>query len=228
MNRNRAILDFVARHRGVPTDVLHDKFFSGLSQSAASQVLARLEQADQLHSQKFNGNRKLWRLGKAAVKRYGLRTAHSRALPPTRVPVELGALDFCMEKQQHRLTPRELVRHYQSYPKQLLFKHPYYVDDDGETKRLAQIRVELSVNPISVIKKHKNSFFKCCDKYQAFRALYDNDHLMFVVVSPFERLLTALADQIAQAPWYPTRRLYHSARLASFLQEEPSHKEYLL
>jgi len=226
MNRDQAIIEFHVRHHGVPTDVIQDKFFSGLSQSATSQVLSRLKQKQQLASQKINGNSKLWRLGRATVKRYGLRTARSKPLPATRIPIEIGALDFCIEKQQHRLTPRELVKLYPSYPKQLLFKHPYYVDDDGETKRLAQIRVELSANPISVMKKHKHSLFKCCDEYKAIRRLYDNEEMMLVLISPFEHLLVALSDQIVKAPWYPTRRLYPSKRLARYLREnEPDDKE---
>ncbi len=221
MNRDQAIIEFHLRHRGVPTDVIHDKFFPGLSQSATSQALSRLEQTQQLASQLVNGNSKLWRLGSAAVKRYGFRPRRANPLTAEQIRKEIGALDFFLQMQQHRLTPDELAKFYPRYPRQLLFQHPYYVADDGEKKILAQVRVELSKNPFAVMRKHQDSLARCCDEYKAFRRLYNNDEIMFLVISPFERLLVALSGHIVKAECYSRRYgLYHSKRLARYLGED--------
>ena len=226
--RDQKIIELVHRYRLMLPSILHKRFFSHASLNAVTQVTRRLVAQEYLTKHTLLAQRKYFRPGPAAVKkRAGWRTSETKKLPPQTIPVELAALLYCCDAGQHRLTPREVVETYKDFPPELLWQHPYFIDDDGESKRLAMIRVELSASPPSILKKLKKSIYRLNDEYPGFRSLYDSDQLKLVVVSPNNELLFGTSEEkedpnslyclLQKEQWIPDTHLYPLPDLLHFV-----------
>jgi hypothetical protein len=199
-----------------------DRMFSDTSSNAMSQVITRLRKQQYLNSFTLCANQRYLRLGPAALKKgNGRRVSQTKALPPSQILIQLASLFYCClgGVVRKRLKPRELARAYPHYPPQLRIQHPYYVDRDGKTHRLAMIVVESSANAQRILDKHMARIDRYRRDYPAIGPMLDQGDLMIVSLFPSAEVLTRFNELLAGHRWYPPSRTFHIPYLNDYLPQ---------
>ncbi len=219
--RDEAIIDHVDRNRITLRLVLEMLFFAHCkkTRNAITQVTSRLCKEGSLNRYKLLANSFYFTLGPCAVRKNpARRMSQTKRLPPARLPIELGSLEYCCLTGvvRKRLLPQEVARAYPQLPKELRWQHPYYIDHDGDTRRLAMVRVELSGSAGFIIAKHKKNFYQY-GAHPGLRSMLDQGQLMIVVVSPNKDVLSRFAELLEGDPFYPPCRLFECPDLWNFI-----------
>ncbi len=93
--RDNEILAHVLRQHITTLSVIEDLFFGGLHYDTTRKVVRRLVAANYLVRYPLYGNFDYFRLGKAAISRWGYPRTRQPALGSQRLPYELGCLALC-------------------------------------------------------------------------------------------------------------------------------------
>lgn len=182
--RDHAILDHVRRYRITTQEVLQMVFFPEQKIDAVKSTVRRLTGAGHLTDAPLYGTRKYYHLttrtGRAlfSLPDYFCRPLGEQALPQT-----FGVLCFCClaSEFRERFTREQFEAQFPDLAS-AQYPHPYYIDDDGEKKRLGCILVDQGAD-------HKRILRKCRDivndkKLSApFRGLIENDDFLIAIVT---------------------------------------------
>jgi hypothetical protein len=152
--RDRRILEHVARYRLSTNDVLRKLFFSARRPNAVTKVTARLCRAGLLSKFVLYHPRLYFTVGPQATQRLGLPQRRSAPLGPQSLPTEYAVLAYATRSQKvhPRLSAAELRQQYAWLPVALR-EFPYCLDRDMDPPALELVRVDLGGKPDHVARK---------------------------------------------------------------------------
>jgi hypothetical protein len=201
-DRDYEIFQHVMRYHMTTREVLHRLFFSDSEENAATKVTSRLTLHGYFNRYDLYPPRTYFVLGPQAVRIMGVSPQKTKAFGPQALIREYATLAFCClsPEPRTRLSVRELQeRHAQLLQGKLDSSH-YYLDNDGQTTRLAYIRVDFGGPPEHVVRKCKQDID---DRYPhpAFKELIDSDRFLIAVVTAREEKAAAIHDAIKRQTW---------------------------
>lgn len=150
-DRDREIIEHVARHRLSTPTVLYELFFraDGVETNAVTKVTSRLTERDFLRRHPLYESYSYFTLGKRGAKTAGLNTKRiGGPLGPQALYRDLGMLHFCALRPTERtkLTVREINAAVNGYPElrhRGLKNDSYYVEsNDADGQRLGLVWVD--------------------------------------------------------------------------------------
>ena len=152
--RDRKIIDHVARYRISTNEVLHKFFFERRQPNAVSKVTARLCRAKLLARFTLCHPRSYLTLGPLAAQQLGIPLHRTYPLGPQSLPTEYAVLAYCSfaSTPRVRLTLSELRQRCPWMPSPLL-DFPYCLAPALDTPVLELIRVDLGGKPDHVARK---------------------------------------------------------------------------
>lgn len=146
--RDRKILEHVARYRLTTPEVLDRLFFAGQVE-ARKGVLKRLTK-EHLKAEQLFLQRKYYRLSKVSARLLGIHEEAAEPLGVQAKPTQYGILSFCCSRDGQewpRYTRPEFLKDFPEFGERCIPRNDYfldyYVDYDGKQARLGQIHVDL-------------------------------------------------------------------------------------
>lgn len=199
--RDIEILEHVFRYRMTVIEALENLgFFADDTPHAAKNVLRRLKSGGFLNSAPLYGNRRYYYLTSVAAHAIGYSEAVARPLPEQTKTDAFGMLAFCCLRDTHqeKLTLDEFRS---SFPK--LFRNGerpnYYLDTEGETKRLGFVRIDRGGMGRwdRLIARCRDDVAKRCD-LPDFRRLIDGGAFVFTLLTALPQKAERLADAFSE------------------------------
>ena len=199
--RDRKILDHVARYRLTINQVLHRLFFPDNGQSAVAKVTGRLCSAKRLAKFKLRHPRVYFTLTATEAQNRGLSISRAQSLGPQALPTEYAVLAYATlgSVQHRRLAASELQQSFPWLPPETL-DSPHCIDESGGHPVLEMIRVDLGGKPDHVARK-------CYADIQArrsarqFESLVHQARFRLVVVTGTQEKAAAIQAAIDQHVW---------------------------
>ena len=143
-DRDCDILNHVMRYRLTTPEVLHRLFFSDSDRNAVTKVTSRLCEHEFLQSHSLYASFTYFTLARHGAKFTGLASNKLGPLGPQALFREYGTLAFCClsDTPREKLRVRDVAAQFPAALARKLDCSHYYVDHDGEHKRLGYIWVE--------------------------------------------------------------------------------------
>ena len=173
MDRDYDIFEHVMRYRLTTREVLQRLFFPDSELNAVTKVTSRLVEHGFLNRYELYPNRSYFTLGPKSASFLGISRKKTKEIAGYAKAQEFGILSFCClaEKLRERLTVRELSERFPDLLHGGLDNSRYYLDHDGQTTRLAYIRVDGGGSIDHILRK-------CRDDIAARLRLEPFEHLM--------------------------------------------------
>lgn len=211
--RDNQVISHVLRNYMTTLSVVQDHFFQDLHYDTARKVLRRLVSANYLTRYPLFANSDYFRLGKAAISRWGYPRTRVPALGSQRLPYELGSLALCCmgDEKRVRLHASELLSIFPWFPESLT--QWAYIH---EKSVLTSIRVECTGFGSTVLEKLGAQLHD----YQidpSFRALVQARRFQFAVVTASEQQELALIKALQTDPFPVSVQTAHYSELARFI-----------
>ena len=221
--RTQRVHDFVARGRMVPVPVIHRKFFAHATRNAASKFTGQEVRKGYLNRYRLTGNRFYFTPGPCLVRKMNLPASFAKKVPPQRFLQELGSLYYCSLStvERTRLLRAELSSLYPWIPQKKL-QRPYYLHTEGDTTRLATIRVEFSQSAYNIHKKHKKELHQFRDTSLEFRTLCETDGFLLAIITASDRTRDKLIAEIERDVWFPPCVVFSCPDLLEFVPQGSS------
>lgn len=201
-DRDYEIFQHLLRYRLTTREILHQLFFSDSEPNAATKVTSRLVLHDYLRRYDLFPPRSYFVVGPQAARFLGISSKKAASLGPQALMREYGTLAFCClsKEPRQRLTVSELQQRYPQLLAGGLDSSHYYLDNDGQTTRLAYIRVDHGGPPDHVVRKCREDF-DARYRHEAFRPVIDNDRFLIAVVTATQEKATAIHEAIKRHNW---------------------------
>ncbi len=216
--RDNQLIDHVLRNHITTLSVVQDLFFAGLNYDTARKVLRRLVAANYLTRYPLFANGDYFRLGKAAISRWGYPRTRVPALGAQRLPYELGSLAYCCMdsdsdtgKKRTRLHASEILAQASWFPEPLT-QWAYLIKGDV----LYSIRVEINHFGPSILQKLGQQLYEYSVLSQ-FKKCIQEKRFGFVVVMASEQQETALKKALRDEPFPVHVITEHYTELARFI-----------
>lgn len=213
LSRDNQIVAHLLRQHITTLAVVEELYFPGLDYDTVRKVLRRLVNAKYLARYPLYANFDYFRLGKAAISRWGYPRTRAPSLGSQRLLYELGCLAFCCmgEAERLRLHASELVAIFPWFPESLTQWAYLY-----ENSVLVSLRVECRAFGVNVLEKLGAQLHD----YQLnpnFRSLVQAQRFQFAVVTATEQQEVAL-NRALQSDGFPvTVQTAHYAELTRFI-----------
>ena len=184
VDRDYDILEHLMRYRMTTREVLHQLFFPESEINAVTKVTSRLVRHKFLSKFELLPSHSYFVIGPEAAKVLGVSPNKCKAIGPQALLREYGTLLFCCkgEPARERLRVSE-IRHKQP---DLLHRgidsSHYYLDNDGETVRLAYIRVDHGGQPDHIARKCEEDISRR-SSIPALASMIDADRFMIAIVT---------------------------------------------
>lgn len=132
----------------------------------------------------------------------GISTKKTRELGPQALVQEYATLAYCClaAQQRTRLTVSEIRQKSPDLLQEGLDSSHYYLDNDGETKRLAFLRVDFGGTPENIVRKCKDDL-EVRYPYSAFKDLIDNDRFLIAIATGREEKSAAIHECLKRHSW---------------------------
>ena len=199
--RDRAILDHVARHRITIRRLLRQLFFPGTNPAAATKVTTRLCRHGRLARHVLCHPRVYFTLGPREARDRGLSPSRAEPLGPQALPSEYAAVAYATfgAVMHRRLTTDELAALFPWTPPALA-EVPHCLDESGQPPVLERIRVDLGGTPDHVARR--------CDadladhrRLREFSTLLTQRRFRLVVVTGTPQKAVAIKEAIGRHAW---------------------------
>lgn len=143
-DRDHDILQHLMRYRLTTREVLHKLFFADSDLNAVTKVTSRMTTHGYLSRYEFIQPRTYHVLGPEAARLLGISQNKTKDLGPQALYTEYGTLAYCCLGQtlRERMLVREVRERYAPLLHRKIDSSHYYLDNDGQTTRLAYIRVD--------------------------------------------------------------------------------------
>ena len=183
-------------------EVLHRLFFSDSEENAVTKVTSRLTLHGFLNRHELYFPRTYLTLGPQATRLMGVSPKKCHELGPQALIREFGTLAFCCLslESRTRLTVSEIRdRHSQLLLGGFDSSH-YYLDNDGETTRLAHIRVDYGGAPDHIVRKCMQDIQR---RYEtpAFKQIIDGDGFLVAIVTAHQDKVNAIHEAVKRQKW---------------------------
>lgn len=217
-DRDRLILDHVARYRVTVNEVLHSLFFPEQQPNAVTKVTSRLCQAECLRRFPLYHPRTYFTLGPKAAQLLGQSMHRTLPLGPQSLPTEFAVLAYAtMGRTVHeRLTTRELSTRWPWINEPAFLASPYCLDCTRSPDILELLRVDLGGKSDHVARK-------CASDIQqrrgskAFEQLVKRSGFRLVVITGTTEKAASIRDSLDQHVW-PNGLELHLAVVPELLQ----------
>jgi hypothetical protein len=201
-DRDYEVLQHLLRYRITTREVLQKLFFPGSELNAATKVTSRLVEHGYLNRYELYKPRSYFTLGPRAARLLGISANKTEGLGPTILAREYAVFAFCCcsEPPRQRLTVSEIrLRHSQYLQRKIDCSH-YYLDNDGETTRLAYIHVDRGHGMDYIVRT-------CRDQLQAryahrpYADLIDNDRFMIAIITALQEKVSLIEEALSRHDW---------------------------
>ena len=152
-DRDRQIIDHVARFRITTNEVLHQLFFKDQQHNAVTKVTARLCRAEFLRKFPLYHPRTYFTLGPQAAKQLGAPFQRTLPLGPQSLPTEYAALVYAAGKSHHRRLTTQELEQFVPWLYGPFAEFPYCWDESSDPPALELLRVDLGGKPDYVARK---------------------------------------------------------------------------
>lgn len=155
MDRDRLIVEHVARYRMTIREIVHAHFMPETDINAVTKVLARLTGARLLARHTLHDSRGYWTLGLLGARQRGLHEKRAYAVGYNAVIEHYGILAFCCAGNTRRelLTREEFEERFPGHSHPSIQRPAYYIDEHDGIRRLGMIVVDRNGDPIRLIRK---------------------------------------------------------------------------
>ena len=205
--RDRAVLEHVARYRLTTAETLQGLFFSDAStDDAVKSLLRRLRRGGYLESAPLYGRRHYYHLTRRAALLFGLSPAVGTPAGIQAVRQRYGVLAFCCQgaRRRQRFTREEFRAHFPDLARELS-PGDYAIDTDPSGQdRMVNIRVDFGRETRSLVRKCFNlaAHFLSCRSVYAF-ADEDRFGLALVTADHHKRkVLSSALEEAAFPLWF--------------------------
>jgi hypothetical protein len=218
VDRDYEILDHLRRYRMTTREVLHRLFFSDSELNAVTKVTSRLVDHGFLNRYELYSGRSYFVVGPEAIKLFGLSPKKCRAIGTQALPREYGILLYCCmaNTPRERLLVSELQQKVPNFTGKRSDCGHYYLDHDGETVRLAHIRVDQGGPPDHVIRKCREDL-EMQLRIAAVRTLIEQDRYLVAIITATEEKAAAIREAIERHSWNVRFRVEAVEDLAQLL-----------
>jgi hypothetical protein len=205
-DRDYEMFHHVMRYHMTTREVLHRLFFSDAEENAVTKVTSRLVRHGYFNRYELYPPRTYFVLGSLAASLMGISPKKTKEFGPQALIREFATLAYCClaEQPRKRLMVRELQEHHSCYLQRNLDSSHYYLDNDGQTTRLAHIRVDYGGPPDHIVRKCKQDID---DRYaqESFRQLIDAGGFLVAIVTAREEKAAAIHEALKRHDWKNTR-----------------------
>jgi hypothetical protein len=201
--RDNDIFEHVLRYRLTTRDVLHRLYFADAEPNAVTKVTSRLCKHALLSAHRFETfpSRSYYALGPEGARLLGVSSKRAKPLGVQALPIEFATLMYCAaDSGRERLTRRELEEHHPHYLVPGVDAGRYYLDREGETTRLAYIRVDCGGAVDHVVRKCRGDLEER-QGHASFASLIERGQFLIAVVTGREEKATAIREAIRRHQW---------------------------
>lgn len=219
--RDDEIFEHVLRYRLTTREVLHRLYFAECEPNAVTKVTSRLCRHGLLNVHRFDaaGARSYYLLGPEGARLLGASRKRIEPLGVQALPIEYGTLLFCTAAEgRERLTRRELQEHHPEYLVPGLDASRYYLDRDGETTRLASIRVDCGGGVDHVVRKCRGDLGER-QRHDPFARLIERGQFLIAVVTARAEKAEAIRAALRRHHWPIRFRVEVVPELAPLIAE---------
>ena len=216
-DRDRCIIDHVARHRITTNEVVHTLFFAGQQPNAVTKVTSRLCHSGHLRKFPLYHPRFYFRLGPPSVQMLVLPEHRVRPLGPQSLPIEFGVLAYATmgERYHRRLTAHEL-RDSCGWMDERLLSLPHCLDETGTAPVLELVRIDLGGRSDHVARKCVSDIL-IRSRHDEFKDMVRHASVRLVVVTGTTEKAAAIGDALDSHIW-PDGLAIHLAVVPELLQ----------
>lgn len=216
--RDRRILDHVARYRVTVSEVLHALFFPSQFPNAVTKVTSRLCQQDYLRRFPLYHPRTYFTLGPKGAQSLGQSANRTLPLGPQSLPTDFATLSYATlgGTERYRLTVHELMTRWPSFTDKQIVDAPHCADESTGDTVLELIRVDLGGKPDHVARKCRDDI-DSRRRLKAFNELLKQGGFRLVVVTGTTEKAAAIRDSLDQHCW-PDGLQLHLAVVPDLLQ----------
>jgi hypothetical protein len=201
-DRDYEIFEHLTRYHITTREVLRRLFFSDSEENAVTKVTSRLTLHGYLNRYELYPPRTYFVVGPRAASLLGISPKKTKELGPQSLIREYATLAFCClgTERRERLSVSEIRKRHEQLLQPKLDSSHYYLDNDGETTRLAYIRVDYGGPPEHIVRKCKEDL---ADRYchQAFKELIDSDRFLIAIVTARKEKAAAIHEAIKLRQW---------------------------
>ena len=202
VDRDYEILQHLGRYHITTREVLHRLFFSDSEENAVTKVTSRLTLHGFLNRYELYFPRTYFTLGPQATLLLGATPKKCHELGPQALIREFGTLAYCCLSQESRtrLTVSEIRERHPQLLQHGFDSSHYYLDNDGETTRLAHIRVDYGGGLEHIVRK-------CHDEIETryesavFKQIIDNDRFLVAIVTAHQDKVNAIHEAVKRQKW---------------------------
>lgn len=201
-DRDYEIFQHLMRYRITTREVLHKLFFSDSDLNAVTKVTSRMTTHGYLCRYDLYTPRSYYVLGPEAARLLGISQNKTKDVGPQALYTEYGTLAYCClsETPRERMLVREVRERYPELLHRKIDSSHYYLDNDGQTTRLAFIRADHGGSPDHVARKCRQDI-DSRRPILPFQRLLIEDRFLIGIVTPTEEKAAAIREVLARQTW---------------------------
>lgn len=221
VDRDYDILDHVARYHLTTRDVLHLLYFDDSELNAVTKVTSRLCEFGFLCSHRLYANKNYFVLGPAGARLLGISPKKSKPIGVQALPEKYAILQYCClsPHDREKLQVRELAAYLGTLQGKGLKAANYYVDQDGTTARLAQMRVDLGGTAAHVVRKCRDDLERLV-MLPAIDSLVRKNEFMLAILTTSAQKEKDIQDALLRHSWPIVFRVEAVADLGPLLANQ--------
>lgn len=199
-DRDSDILEHLMHYRMTTPQILHELFFDGADRSAVSKVTSRLIDTGFLIKADLYDSHVYFALGKNGARVMGMPQARVKPLGQQAKYREFGTLMFCMRarEQRRRLRVSELHQLLPDLAKSRLDAAHYYIDFDGQQRRLGYIWVEAGGPVDHIVRSVVKDIIEPRAKIPQLRGQMDIGKFIVAIVTMHENKCAEITASLAK------------------------------
>lgn len=228
VDRDYEILDHLRRYRMTTREVLHRLYFSDSELNAVTKVTSRLVDHGFLNRYELYSGRSYFVVGPESAKLLGLSPKKCKPIGTQALPREYGILLYCCttDTPRERLLVSELHERIPNFTGKRSDCGHYYLDNDGESVRLAHIRVDQGGPPDHVVRKCREDL-ELQLRIAAVRTLMEQDRFVIAIITATQEKAAAIREAIQRHTWSVRFRVEAVEELAQLLASASSNTRSL-
>jgi hypothetical protein len=217
-DRDRLILTDVRRYHLTLNEVLHEKFFAGVSANAVEKVTGRLAREGWLAQHPFPRGRVYFTLSAQAARWLGEDPKIARAFGPQALARAYGVLAFCLRRRVTKFTREEFAELFPDLHEPGLPASSYYLDEEGGDRRLGMVIVDQGARVDRLARKVQETVERRA-RLPAFQKLIDERRFVVAVATSSPRKCADLTGALRELP--PTNAWYRVEALPELIDLFP-------